>query len=241
MQNSDRPVEPNQVFGSWTVIRLATKEEKNHSSRHLSYLCRCQCGAEKVVQLRHLLNGKSTKCSRWCPLVPRKEKPKRGNGPRYSGLSSAGSRKFGTIRPYDIWCGMKRRNVLCSEWIDDFPSFLEYYLEVGGFQLSDFQGPNVPWSYHKVTRPDEGKPYGPGNLLVVAFRTERAWHTPTYQYWMKLARQGILDDAMTASYVLFLNTFGIKERGYLLRRKDITQYHSLRNSEWIRSRQKDTT
>jgi hypothetical protein len=136
---------------------------------------------------------------------------------------------------------MKRRGVICLEWEEDFAAFLKYYLEVGGMKLSDFQGPNVPWSYHKVSRPNEDEPYGPGNLLVVAFRTERAWHTPTYQYWMKLSKQGILDDAMTTSYVLFLNTFGIKERGYLLRRKDITQPHSRQNSEWIRRKRSGTT
>ena len=136
---------------------------------------------------------------------------------------------------------MRRRGVICPEWEEDFPAFLKHYLEVGGMKLSDFQGPNIPWSYHKVSRPDETKLYGPGNLLVVAFRTERAWHTPTYQYWMQLSKQGILDDAMTSSYVLFLNSFGIKERGYLLRRKDITQPHSRQNSEWIRTRRSVTT
>jgi hypothetical protein len=131
--------------------------------------------------------------------------------------------------------------LLCDEWKDNFSLFLEYYLEVGGFKLSDFKGPNVPWSYHKVTRPDESKPFGPGNMLVMAFRTERAWHEPTYKYWRKLATQGTLDDAMKTSYVLFLTTFGIKERGYLLRRKDITQTHSAKNSEWIRHKRLNST
>jgi hypothetical protein len=228
-QSKAGAIKAGDRFGDWLVL-------EEHKPK-IGVKVKCKCGTTAYHKPSVLLHGLTKKCRACMGRSYSKNKSELD----YSGVTSAGSRREGHIRPYDIWCGMRRRGVICAEWEDNFPAFLEYYLKAGGMQLSDFTGPNVPWSYHKVSRPDETKPYGPGNLLVVAFRTERAWHTPTYQYWMKLSRQGILDDAMATSYVLFLNTFGIKERGHLLRRKDITQPHSKQNSEWIRSKRSVTT
>ena len=51
----------NQHFGEWTVIREASKEEKQ--SRPGAYwLCKCSCGTEKIVNGQTLRKGESRSC-----------------------------------------------------------------------------------------------------------------------------------------------------------------------------------
>lgn len=46
-------------FGRWTVISFAEKREKPSRDR---WLCRCDCGNEKAVAQRELMNGDSKSC-----------------------------------------------------------------------------------------------------------------------------------------------------------------------------------
>ena len=51
----------NKIFENWTVIREASKEEKN--GRPGTYwLCKCSCGTEKIVNGQTLRNGQSSSC-----------------------------------------------------------------------------------------------------------------------------------------------------------------------------------
>lgn len=45
-------------FGRWLVVRLQPKEK----GKDRKYLCRCECGTEKVVAAQNLRNGKSSSC-----------------------------------------------------------------------------------------------------------------------------------------------------------------------------------
>lgn len=47
-------------FGYWNVIR---REENKNRSAH--WLCKCDCGTEKVMDGRHLRNKKSKSCGCW--------------------------------------------------------------------------------------------------------------------------------------------------------------------------------
>ena len=51
----------NKQFGYWTVIREATKEEKNNRPGAF-WLCKCQCGTEKIVSGQILRNNESKSC-----------------------------------------------------------------------------------------------------------------------------------------------------------------------------------
>ena len=218
MQSSD--VQPGQKFDSWTVIGPTWTERDSNGKRQKAFLCECSCGAIKVIRWQVLKKHKSSQCDSCA-------KKKRG---RWNGLSS-GHR--GNIRPYDIWAGIKRRGICCDEWVDDFPAFLLHFYEVGRMTHPEFTRPNVPWNYFKVIRFDEDLPYGPGNLGISPFRTERAWDQHTYQYWWKLRGLGLLTEEMADSYISFINTFGVKQPFYLLSRHDITQPHTLQNSYWV--------
>lgn len=47
-----------QKFGKWTVLKRAENDKENHAQ----WLCRCDCGTERVVLGKTLRNGKSTSC-----------------------------------------------------------------------------------------------------------------------------------------------------------------------------------
>ncbi len=47
-----------QRFGRWAVIERA----ENGKARQTRWLCKCDCGTEKIVQAGHLRNGKTKSC-----------------------------------------------------------------------------------------------------------------------------------------------------------------------------------
>ena len=50
-----------QKFGRWTVIKRAPKPE-NSQSTSVFWLCRCECGTEKIISSNVLRQGKSQSC-----------------------------------------------------------------------------------------------------------------------------------------------------------------------------------
>lgn len=48
---------PGNVFGKWTVLKRV-----KHKDDHWYYLCRCECGHEKIVAGGELRRGRSTQC-----------------------------------------------------------------------------------------------------------------------------------------------------------------------------------
>ena len=57
-----------RVFGRWTVIASAGRS----SNRMKQYLCRCQCGAERIIPGSYLLRGKTKSCG--CGRIEAKHK-----------------------------------------------------------------------------------------------------------------------------------------------------------------------
>ena len=47
-----------QKFGKWTILERA----ENSAGRDSRWLCRCECGTEKIVYGKNLRNGRSTSC-----------------------------------------------------------------------------------------------------------------------------------------------------------------------------------
>lgn len=76
-----------QRFGKLTVIRRVSDDR----NRNRMWLCRCDCGNEKIVGGRHLYSGATTSC---------------GCGNDYHINRTHGQRH---TRLYSIWCGMKYR------------------------------------------------------------------------------------------------------------------------------------
>lgn len=196
-----------QRFGSWTVIA-----EDYGTTRERAYICQCSCGAERSIPVSKLVSGFTQRCSN-C---------------RKNLLINS--------HPYNAWRGLinLRPHLICSEWKDDFQGFLDEYLKVTGTEIDDHYENPLVFRPFRIDRPIKHVPYGPGNLSVVHMVTERAWDNRTYRQWMRLKRKNLLTPELADSYILFLNTFGTKELGYLLARKDYAEPHSAKNSFWIK-------
>lgn len=58
MRGVKSPIPINSKHGKWTVI----EEINNNNGHHISYLCRCDCGTERIVRRENLLDGRSSSC-----------------------------------------------------------------------------------------------------------------------------------------------------------------------------------
>lgn len=109
-------------FGRWVVI----KESLPKRHRYVEYLCRCDCGNEKIVKAGHLTGGRSTSCGCF----------QRENASRIHSTHGLVNTK-----EYKIWCGIKRRCLnkkdasysrygregirMCERWANSFECFLK--------------------------------------------------------------------------------------------------------------------
>jgi len=107
-----------QRFGKWTVLKLDSKRK---------WLCRCDCGAEHIVDRGNLQQGSSTQCTA-CYHT---------NRPTKHGHSTKGQ----WSPTYQTWVSIKQRCLnpnhgvyhhygdagirMCQGWQDSFPLFLE--------------------------------------------------------------------------------------------------------------------
>ena len=114
-----------QKFGKLVAIMLSGKVGRNNA-----WLCRCDCGTEKVVQGRHLLEGstKSCGCSRGEGHIKGVEKRK---GSRlYSVYSAMKQRCYNKNSKYYKHYG-ERGITICTEWLEDYEAFRAWALVNG--------------------------------------------------------------------------------------------------------------
>jgi hypothetical protein len=89
----------NQRFGRLTVIKRGAKD---NYGRYM-WLCRCDCGNEKPIHGRHLVQGKSSTCG--CGIGRTRHKPHLGvtgtNHPKWKGgLIIRDGYKYVYVAPY---------------------------------------------------------------------------------------------------------------------------------------------
>lgn len=88
------------VFGELTVLRI--ERDPTRGRRHYA-LCRCSCGAEKLIRIDHLRTGKTISCGH----ISRELASQRAlSGPLGAARTKHGMSKS---RAYSIWCGMHQR------------------------------------------------------------------------------------------------------------------------------------
>lgn len=117
-----RQIAKDQQFGAWSIVREV--EPIRHMRR---FVCRCECGKEKVVYLDSLTRGQSKSCG--CTRLAAMRSARRTHG-----LSS---------HPlYGIWCAIRQRCfsrtnkayphyggrgiVMCFMWREDAGRFIEW-------------------------------------------------------------------------------------------------------------------
>lgn len=142
-------------FGEWTVLGEARPYERGTArcnGRQRTVLCKCTCGALRIVPIQNLKSGASRSCG-----CARDALTSRRN--QTHGLSA--------LPEYKTWCGMKDRChnpnnkhfdiyggrgiTVCPEWRDDFAAFFSHI------------GPR-PSPDLSIDRIDVNRGYEPGNV-----------------------------------------------------------------------------
>lgn len=166
-------VTPGDRYGRWTVVREDTSVD--HRRR---VLCKCECGAERLVLLSSLCTGQSMSCC----CLQREASRKTGHANKTHGM-----RKSTT---YNVWSGLRQRCLnprnakfsdygargiaVCQRWIDSFEAFLSDMGERPSSEHSierlnvngDYEPSNCCWATQTVQQRNRR------NNLVVTFRGE---------------------------------------------------------------------
>lgn len=137
-------------FGRWTVIAFI--EMKNEKSQ---WLCRCDCGNEKVVANSGLISGRSQSCGclhkETVAKMSRRPNSLKKKYPReYAAWNQAIQRCTNQkLRNYEDYGG--RGITVCNKWRESFQAFIDHI------------GPK-PSDKHSLDRIDNDKGYEPGNV-----------------------------------------------------------------------------
>lgn len=144
-------------FGRWRVL------EPRKIGKSATWLCRCECGLEKVVYQQNLITGKSKSCGCLFREIMAEVNKRQGT-----------HRKTHT-RLYRIWSGMKSRCynnktclnfklyggkgiTVCEEWLDNFIAFYNWSMANGYEEHltidringnKGYEPDNCRWATHK--------------------------------------------------------------------------------------------
>ena len=140
-----------ETFGRLTVI----KELGRNKSRQKLWLCKCECGNEKITPTSYLTSGDTSSCGCYRRESEIKNLSKLWGKPRTHGLSNT--------RIYQIWADMKDRCsnkknkafkdyggrgiTICTEWKKDFMNFYNWSMENGYTENLTIDRINVNGNY----------------------------------------------------------------------------------------------
>lgn len=142
-------------IGRWLVI----ERSPNGKYGEAKFLCRCDCGIERVVLNGSLMNGESKSCG--CYIRDyHKQNIKHGYGrsgkdrtPEYRAWASMKTRCYNkNIKQYHDWGG--RGISVCKRWVNSFTNFLK---DMG----------ERPSAKHSLDRKDNDKDYSKKNCRWV--------------------------------------------------------------------------
>lgn len=111
-------------FGKLTIISEVNPFILPCGQPNRAYLCKCECGNEKVIRRVHLVNGKTTTCGCF-------KRPYKGDGTEklrkvWRQIKSRCSSEYFESHLY-----FKKGIKVCEEWMNDWFSFKKWSLENG--------------------------------------------------------------------------------------------------------------
>ena len=146
------------IIADWYGKRYGNLVIKDYKDCH--FICKCDCGNEKIVKPSFLFNGKVQTCGLNCPIHNKK----------FDGHSNE--------RLYKIWSGMKQRCynknhfayyryggngiLICDEWRNSYKAFKEWALN-NGYE-----------DHLTIDRIDGKKGYYPENCRWATYKQQRA-------------------------------------------------------------------
>ena len=120
-----------QHFGMLTVVEKAEGKFYNNKE-YKQWLCRCDCGKEKVIMQTNLMSGRSTNCG--CQRILKIQKATKTHGMTnsrlyvlYKGILARCYNK--NHQHYKEYGG--RGIGVCSEWLEDFMNFYNWAIANG--------------------------------------------------------------------------------------------------------------
>lgn len=146
-------------FGDLTVVSMDGRTETTGGTKFYTWLCRCECGGEKICRSNNLVSGRNVSC----------------------GCRAYGHEKHGLAgHPlYKIWVGMNQRCnnenhqhyadyggrgiEVCREWRDGPEAFIDHMLSLGW----------EPRSNLSIDRKNNDLGYSPGNTRL-ATKTQQS-------------------------------------------------------------------
>lgn len=112
-------IQPGRQFGKLTVMFEAAPIDDPSGKKLRAFMCKCECGTDKVIRLAHLNHGKTKSC----------------------GCLASAQQGLSTHPIYKVWAGMKVRTKpshheahlyhdrgigICAEWSNSFLEFMRW-------------------------------------------------------------------------------------------------------------------
>lgn len=126
-------------YSQWTIVSESTAKTDKRGQRVRSFLCRCDCGAERIVGGNTLLSGNSKGCG--CTRN-QNSSARRTEQNRAQVTHGEARRGRGRTRLYEIWHSMKERCIrpasqswryygakgvrVCEEWMESYEAFASW-------------------------------------------------------------------------------------------------------------------
>jgi hypothetical protein len=136
-------------YGRLTVIEVTKPKFLPCGQRETQYLCKCDCGTEKIISYHDMSRGRTSSCG-----CLRKEGPHTTHGKTHDRIyriyNAMKTRCYNHNFPrYADYGGRGIR--VCDEWLNDFQRFYNWAIENG-------YAPNL-----SIDRINNEKGYSPGN------------------------------------------------------------------------------